>query len=234
MSYAGLGSGERHAGLQLRCAASAPRSSASAEYFKLRSGLVAIVRLNLTDHLVRAEEGVPRHVLAVAARRWLASETFGERADVVGTCAAADTEVADAGGEGLAAEIEDFRARRHERIETIGKGHAVAAAGIGERHERGLSLGGAVRHRQSRYVALHRGPDLLQQRHHGARAAMTIQTDYIGARRLQVLAGLRRSEPIARHLLTVHRKGDDRRHFGVAPDGPQRELRLAHPAKRLG
>src|SRR5690349_19824776 len=107
MSYADLASGERHAGLQLRCAASAPRSSASAEYFKLRSGLVAIARVDLTDHLVRAKEGVPGHVLAVAARWWLASETLGKRADVVGTCAAADTEVADAGGEGLAPEIED-------------------------------------------------------------------------------------------------------------------------------
>src|SRR5215831_18950683 len=161
MSYAGRGSGERHAGVQLRCAASAPRSRASAEYFKLGSGLVAIVRLDLADHLVGAEERVPGHVLAVAARRRMASETFSERADVMGTCATADTEVADVGRERFASEIEELRARRHERVEPVGEGHAVAAAGIGERHERGLSRSGAVRYRESCDVTLYGCPNLL-------------------------------------------------------------------------
>src|SRR5262252_5518449 len=135
MSYAVFGCGERHACGQLRCPASAPRRSARPEYLTRGSGLVAIVRLDLADHLVGAEEGVLGHVLAVAARRWMAAETLGERADVMRARAAAHPEIADAGVERLASEIEDLRACRQEGIEPVGKRHPVPTARVPERHE---------------------------------------------------------------------------------------------------
>src|SRR5215469_7935169 len=163
MSYAAFGCGERHACGQLRCLARAPRSSARPEYLTPGSGLVAIVRLDLADHLVGAEEGVVGHVLAVAARRWMATETLGERADVMGTCTTAHTEIADAVRERLASKVEDLRARRHEGIQPVGECHPVPAAGIPECHEGGLRGSRAVRYREPRDVAFDRGTDLLQQ-----------------------------------------------------------------------
>src|SRR5579864_2423354 len=129
-SYPALGSGERHTGLQLRCAASAPRSSASAEYF-IRLELGSVLGLDLLDPLVGAEPGMPRHVDGVAARRRMPAERLGERADVVRTGAAAHPEVADPGRVGLAAEVGDLGARTHERVESDREGARIAAARIG-------------------------------------------------------------------------------------------------------
>src|SRR6516164_9259847 len=234
MSYAAFGSGERHACGQLRCLASAPRSSARPEYLTPGSGLVAIVRLDLANHLVGAEEGVLGHVLAVAARRWTAAETLGERADVMRTGATADTEIANVGRESLAAEIEDLRARGHEGVQAVGERHPVTATGIPERHERRLRRGGAIRDRESGDMAFDGGTDLLEQRQHGARAAMAIETHDIGAGRFEPLAGLRRREPLARKLFAVHGEGDYRGHLRVAANRLQRNQRLACPAESLG
>src|SRR5260370_27289137 len=143
-SYAAPGSGERQACGQLRCAVTAPRMRARAEYLTARAARPrrshprAVVGLHLADLLVGAEEGVPRHVHGVAACRWLAAETLGERADVVRARAAAHTEVADTERERLAPEVGDLLPRAGEGIEPHGKGARVAEARVGERHERGL------------------------------------------------------------------------------------------------
>src|ERR1700720_1651428 len=88
---------------------------------RARSGLVLVVGLDLADLLVGSEIGVLGHVDAVAAGRRVPPETLGQGADVMGSRAAAHPEVADPEPVGLAAEIEDLRARGQERVESHGE-----------------------------------------------------------------------------------------------------------------
>src|SRR5438876_9406513 len=97
--------------------------------------LTDVVALDLADALVGAEERMPRHVDAVAARRRMSPQALGERADVVRSRAAADAEVTDTEPMGLAPEVEDLPAGAQEGVEPDRKGALIPAAGIGERHE---------------------------------------------------------------------------------------------------
>src|SRR5262249_19103516 len=83
----------------------------------LRLQLVGVILLDLLDAAVAAEERVLRHVRRVLARRWTLAHRFGERADVVRSGAAADTEVANVERERLLAELGDLVSVAGEWIE---------------------------------------------------------------------------------------------------------------------
>src|SRR6185312_16154344 len=80
------------------------------------SEIGAIPGLYLADLPVRAEERVLGHVRAVLARFRMAAERFGQGADMVWAGAAANSQIVDAQGMGLAAEVADFRTRTDEGI----------------------------------------------------------------------------------------------------------------------
>src|SRR5204862_49240 len=138
-----------------------------------------VVALDLADALVGAEERVPRHVGAVAARRRMSPQALGERADVVRSRAAADAEVTDAEPIGLAPEVEDLPAGAQEGVEPDRKGALIPAAGIGERHEGRLPGCRAIGHRQPRHVTLHGGADLLEHRQHRRGSAVAVEPNHV-------------------------------------------------------
>ena len=79
------------------------------------------------------------------------ADRFGERADVMRTCAAADAEIADVDFERLAAELGDLEPVAGERIERDGKrprSRRTAPLRVAQRLERRLAVVRPIRYRQ--------------------------------------------------------------------------------------
>src|SRR5207245_359118 len=93
-----------------------------------RLELLGVLLILGPEARIGAEEGMLRHVRAVAARGRAASDRLGERADVVRARAAADAEVANAELVGLPAELGDLVAVARERVEGGRERLAVEAA----------------------------------------------------------------------------------------------------------
>src|SRR6202521_3349911 len=97
---------------------------------ELSSEFVAIRALHPLDALVGAEVGVLGHIRGILARLRVAAKTFRQRADMVRTGAAADTQVTHAHRIGSLAEFVYFCACADKRIQPNGEGSRIAAAGI--------------------------------------------------------------------------------------------------------
>ena len=104
---------------------------------------------------------------------------------------------------------------------------------LGQGLEGRLGLARPVRHRQRRDVDLHRPPDCIDMRHHGADAANAVEPDDVGAERLDALRRFGRRKAVAHLALLVQREGDDRGQLRL-PDHVERDLGLAEPGDRLG
>jgi hypothetical protein len=160
---------------------------------------------------------------------------LGEGADVMRTGAAAHAEVADVQREGLAPELRDLEAVARERIERDGKRLAaviVVVVLVAQRLERRLVGRRAVRHRQRGHRRLDGLPDLAQQRHHRGGAADAVEAHDVRARVGEALARVGDAPLLARHVLLVHRKRDDRGLPGLL-DHVERDQRLGAPRERL-
>ena len=95
-------------------------------------------------------------------------QRFGQCADMVRTRPAADTQVAHSHGIGGLAELVDFPTCAYKRIQPDRKGARIAAARIGQRHERRLRGRGAIGHRQRGHMALDCRADRLDRGQDGS------------------------------------------------------------------
>ena len=180
---------------------------------------------------VAPEKVVFRHVGRVAARRRIAAESLRQRADVMGSRAAANAEIAHAERIGFRGELRDLVAvadegieRGRERPRLRGSRASAGRSGIGRSARRRRAVG----HGKRRHMASDRGAHFLEQRQHGPRAADAVEADHVGARRPRGACRLRRGRgPRASCRVLVHRQGDDRGQSGfldrlAAPITPRR------------